>query len=119
MLGRTQQPDTDIYSTICAIQNLWLAARAEGLGLGWVSILRTDVLKELFALPETVQPIAYLCLDHVNDFYSRPELEAKGWRHRLPLESLIWLDQWGKTSADDALLESVRRMGKHNWPTTT
>lgn len=110
VLGRTQQPDTDIYSTVCAIQNLWLAARAEGLGLGWVSILRPDALKALFALPERVEPVAYLCLGHVSDFYSRPELEVKGWRNRLPLESLVWLDQWGEAGAEDPLLASVRRV---------
>ena len=108
VLGRTQQPDTDIYSTVCAVQNLWLAARAEGLGLGWVSILRPEVLKTLFALPASVEPIAYLCLGHVSDFHARPELEIKGWRDRLPLESLVWLEQWGEARNEDALLASVR-----------
>ncbi|MCK9504356.1 MAG: 5,6-dimethylbenzimidazole synthase [Porticoccaceae bacterium] len=110
VLGRTQQPDTDIYSTVCAIQNLWLAARIEGLGLGWVSILRPKVLKDLFALPPAVEPIAYLCLGHVSEFHARPELEIKGWRNRLPLENLLWLNQWGETRPEDALLASVRRL---------
>lgn len=61
-LGRSLQPKMDLYSTVCAIQNMWLAARVEGLGMGWVSILKAEDLQEIFGLPENVEPVAYLCL---------------------------------------------------------
>ena len=109
VLGRTRQPDTDIYSTICAIQNLWLAARAEELGLGWVSILRPTTLKTLFDLPATVEPIAYLCLGHVSDFHEKPELEKQGWGGRLPLENLVAVDGWNAIG-DGPLLDAIREL---------
>ena len=107
VLGRTQQPDTDIYSTVCAIQNLWLAARCEGLGLGWVSILRPASLKALFDLPEPVEPIAYLCLGYVSHFYPTPELEQRGWNRRLPLAELVFQDDWGEQTTDVALVQAI------------
>jgi 5,6-dimethylbenzimidazole synthase len=111
VLGRSQQPDTDIYSTVCAIQNLWLAARAEGMGMGWVSILQTDNLKKLFKLPDPVEPIAYLCLGYVSQFHDKPELEQRGWGKRLPLAELVNLDSWqGALAEDEALVHAIRRL---------
>ncbi len=92
VLGRTHIPTMDLYSTVCAVQNLWLAARAEGLGVGWVSILDENRLKELLGLTEKVVPVAYLCIGHVDHFLAGPELEAKGWRKRLPIEELVSID---------------------------
>ncbi|SFI12390.1 5,6-dimethylbenzimidazole synthase [Albimonas pacifica] len=95
VLGRTHQLDTDLYSTVCAVQNLWLAARAEGIGVGWVSIFRDADLRAIFALPERVVPVAYLCLGHVRELYDRPELAVRGWGARLPLDDLVFEDRWG------------------------
>ncbi len=94
VLGRTHMPTMDLYSCVCAVQNLWLAARAEGLGVGWVSILHEDALKDALGIPERIVPIAYLCLGRVSHFEPVPELETKGWRHRLDLDDLIFRDRW-------------------------
>jgi len=94
VLGRDSMPDTDIYSTCCAIQNLWLAARAEGLGVGWVSILCPDQLKEDLALPDSVVPVAYLCVGYTDAFTEKPLLEIKGWDSRISLENLIFYNGW-------------------------
>lgn len=97
VLGRTLIPETDIYSTCCAIQNLWLAARVEGLGVGWVSILSRDRLKEILKIPPHVTPVAYLCIGYAERFESRPELEKIGWLKRLPLEKVISYEKWERT----------------------
>lgn len=94
VLGRTLIPETDIYSTCCSIQNLWLAARVEGLGVGWVSILSRERLKEILGIPAHVTPVAYLCLGYVENFESMPELEKAGWLKRLPLEGVISYETW-------------------------
>ena len=96
VLGRTHDPRMDAFSTVCAIQNLWLAARAEGVGLGWVSIFHEAELKSLLGIPERIQIIGYLCLGHVDELYATPELEVKGWRKRLPLDDLIFEEGWGQ-----------------------
>ncbi|MBP2313118.1 5,6-dimethylbenzimidazole synthase [Azospirillum soli] len=94
VLGRTHIPAMDLYSCVCAVQNLWLAARSEGLGVGWVSILHEDKLREALGIPERIVPIAYLCLGHVSHFHESPELAKAGWRQRLPLEELVFHDRW-------------------------
>lgn len=99
VLGRTHNRDTDLYSTACAVQNLALAARAEGIGVGWVSIFKNDVLSELLELPKHVVPVAYLCLGHVAELHEGPELEARGWRKRIDLDELIFANSWGRKSA--------------------
>ena len=95
VIGRTAQPIMDIFSSVCAVQNLWLAARAEGLGVGWVSIVHDRDLKEILSLPRKVVPIAYLCIGYVTHFPERPELESAGWLPRLPLQDLVFSDRWG------------------------
>ncbi|BBI52512.1 nitroreductase [Vreelandella olivaria] len=85
VLGRNSIVETDLFSTCLAVQNLWLAARAEGIGVGWVSILDQAQLSTALNLPEHVYPLAYLCLGYVSEFLDQPELEAQGWRSRLPL----------------------------------
>ncbi|HKU44838.1 MAG TPA: nicotinate-nucleotide--dimethylbenzimidazole phosphoribosyltransferase [Polyangiales bacterium] len=99
VLGRFTMPETDVYSTCLAVQNLWLAARAEGLGVGWMSILEPRVLRELLGLPEHVVPVAYLTLGYPVHFADRPLLSEVGWRQRLPLAELIFEDAWGRSSA--------------------
>ncbi len=99
VLGRTHDAATDLYSTACAVQNLWLAARAEGIGVGWVSIFDLDDLSRILALPDHVVPVAYLCIGHVTELYQQPELQARGWGTRLPLDDLIFQDAWGTPPA--------------------
>ncbi|MBY6241179.1 5,6-dimethylbenzimidazole synthase [Methylosinus sp. Sm6] len=94
-LGRTQQPDTDLLSTACAVQNLWLAARAEGIGVGWVSILREPDLRAILSIPSEIAIVAYLCVGRVARAYVRPELEVRRWARRLPLDDLVFADRWG------------------------
>ncbi|GAB3284725.1 5,6-dimethylbenzimidazole synthase [Parahaliea aestuarii] len=106
VLGRDSMFDTDLFSTCLAVQNLWLAARAEGLGVGWVSIVDPDALAGVLALPAGVYPLAYLCLGYVSEFLPEPELAAAGWRQRLPLTGLLRGDTW-HTEAPEAVLQAV------------
>jgi len=94
-LGRWHNPEMDLYSTVCAVQNFWLAARAEGVGVGWVSILDSAALRNLLGIPGHVVPVAYLCVGPVSEFALKPDLETKGWRQRLPLSSLIMSETFG------------------------
>jgi len=94
-LGRTQQPNTDLLSAACAVQNLWLAARVEGIGVGWVSILRDDDLREILGVPQEIAIVAYLCVGFIDLAYARPELEVKNWARRLPLDGLVFENVWG------------------------
>jgi 5,6-dimethylbenzimidazole synthase len=99
VLGRATVPETDLYSTCCAIQNLWLAARAEGIGVGWVSILDYDALKGILGIPQPVWIIAYLCVGFVSGFSDKPDLEKAGWRERMPLDQLVHYEAWGNRTA--------------------
>ncbi len=94
VLGRDTIPETDIFSTCCAVQNLWLAARAEGLAVGWVSILSQEELKFTLNIPDHIFPVAYLCVGHTEAFYEKPMLETAGWAKRLNLDKLIFYNQW-------------------------
>lgn len=111
VLGRNSIVETDLFSTCLAVQNLWLAARAEGIGVGWVSILDQQQLANTLNLPEHVYPLAYLCLGYVSEFLDQPELQKKGWRSRLPLEELVHGNRWGRPSDNPSLttLLSPRR----------
>ena len=100
VLGRTSIPETGEYSVCCAIQNLWLAARAEGLGVGWVSILAIDDLRYILGIPKHVKPIAYLCLGYVNKFEDKPDLERVGWLKRTILSKVIHYDDWNSTESN-------------------
>ena len=96
VIGRSSIPEAGLYSVCCAIQNLWLAARTENIGVGWVSILSNEMLKEILDLPDHVIPVAYLCLGYVNEFSSKPDLEKKGWLPRLELKDVIYFEKWDK-----------------------
>ena len=111
VIGRTHIPTMDNYSSVCAVQNLWLAARAESLGVGWVSIIHETALKQALSIPDDIIPIAYLCIGYVDHFKSKPELEAKGWLPRLPLNELVSFDQWqGQCNDNDqSLLNSIQQ----------
>jgi 5,6-dimethylbenzimidazole synthase len=95
VLGKTHQADMDLYSTVCAVQNLWLAARAENIGVGWVSIIKRETLSHILKLPDEIVPVAYLCVGHVSSFPEIPELETKQWEVREQLKKLIYTDEWG------------------------
>jgi 5,6-dimethylbenzimidazole synthase len=98
VLGRGPMPETDLYSTCLAIQNLWLAARAEGVGVGWVSILDRTATEQLLGLPPGVQLVAYLCLGYPIEFADKPMLETVGWKNRMALDELVFEDRWGQPS---------------------
>jgi 5,6-dimethylbenzimidazole synthase len=100
VLGRTHNPRMDAFSTVCAVQNLWLAARAEGVGVGWVSIFHERDIKDVLGIPDPIEIIAWLCLGYVDTLYAEPELAVKGWRQRLPLEELVFADAWGVKPKD-------------------
>lgn len=96
IFGRRTLPQMDLASLSCAIQNLWLAARAEGLGMGWVSLFEPAALAELLGLPEGAEPLALLCLGPVNEFYPRPMLVEEGWAQEQPLAEMLFENRWGQ-----------------------
>lgn len=109
VIGRTHIPVMDLFSSVCAVQNLWLAARAEGLGVGWVSIFDNVALRRLLGIPKQLVPIAYLCVGHVKGFHDRPELEKCGWRQRLPIGELIHFERWQERHPEAELLTRLKR----------
>jgi 5,6-dimethylbenzimidazole synthase len=94
-LGRQTDPMTDLYSTACAVENLWLAARAESVGVGWVSILDYDRVRAVLEIPAEIAIVAYLCIGYVSEFPEKPELETRGWESREELDKVIHFDHWG------------------------
>ena len=96
VFGRRTLPEMDIASVSCAIQNMWLAARAEGLGMGWVSIFDPIELGKLLNMPDDAKPIAVLCLGHVNSFYKEPMLVETGWAKEKPLCDMLMENTWVK-----------------------
>ncbi|MEM9523776.1 MAG: 5,6-dimethylbenzimidazole synthase [Pseudomonadota bacterium] len=94
VLGRTHNRDMDLYSTVCAVQNLWLAARAEGIGVGWVSIFNEADLRPIFALPDHIAIVAYLCVGYVEHMFDGPELAAYGWAHEADLDAAVMEETW-------------------------
>lgn len=119
VIGRTSMKEMDLYSSVCAVQNFWLAARAEGLGVGWVSIVERKALKEALGIPDDIVPIAYLCVGYVSHFFDKPELESAGWLKRTPLDELLYFDQWGeqKTAEEEPLISQVNddKHFPHEW----
>lgn len=98
VFGRRTMPQMDLASASCAIQNLWLAARAEGIGVGWVSLFDPERLRGLCRMPEGSLPIAVLCVGHVAQFYDKPMLEAERWDRRRPLAGMLYEDSWGNAA---------------------
>ena len=99
IFGRRTLPRMDLASAACAIQNLWLAARAEGLGMGWVSIFDPAAVAALVGMPAGAEPIALLCLGPVHGFYEEPMLQQERWAQRAPLASVVFDDAWGVASS--------------------
>lgn len=94
VIGRTANPEMDLYSSVCAVQNLWLAARAENLGVGWVSIIHHAHVRKVLGIPDGIVPIAWLCIGYVSSFHDKPELEKAGWLPRLDLASVMHGEKW-------------------------
>ncbi len=113
VIGRSSISEAGLYSVCCAIQNLWLSARTEGVGLGWVSILSNDTLREVLDIPEHVVPVAYLCLGYVNDFAKKPDLETVGWLPRLELKDVVYFEKWN--DKENKNWESIQKMIKENF----
>ncbi len=100
VLGRLSDPDTDLYSASCGIMNMWLAARAEGIGMGWVTIFRKGDIQNALKLPFHIRPIGLLCLGYVSEFPSRPMLETEEWAYRQRLSHLVAVDSWENRGGD-------------------
>lgn len=100
LFGRRTLPEMDLASVACAIQNLWLAARAEGLGMGWVSMFDPVALAALLNMPTGAKPVGILCLGHVAEFYPAPMLELENWAHARPLDELVFQNTWAQRGAN-------------------
>lgn len=100
VLGRISDEDTDLYSASCAVQNLWLAARAEGFGMGWVSFYRKPDIRRILELPHHINPIGLICLGPVTAFPDQPVLQAIGWAQRMPLEDLVFYESWDQSEPE-------------------
>lgn len=113
VLGRDSIRDADLYSTCCAVQNLWLAARAEGVGVGWVSILDPTAVAAILGLPDEVVLVAYLCVGYPVEFFDRPLLERVGWETRLPLADVVFDEAWGHPSSLPLTLDNASDAPRH------
>ncbi|WP_435638604.1 5,6-dimethylbenzimidazole synthase [Carnimonas bestiolae] len=107
IFGRRTMPHMDLASASCAIQNMWLAARAEGIGLGWVSLFDPDELRVLLNAPDDAEPIAVLCLGHVERFNERPLLETAGWDSPRERSDVLMTDQWSTAVASHSEKDSL------------
>ena len=118
IIGRNTIFDTDIYSTCAAIQNLWLAARAEGIGVGWVSILKPEVLQQILGIPDHVVAVGYMCVGYPVKFAERPLLEAVGWLPRLSLDKLVFSNRWNESPGEEltGALRDVEREASQEMP---
>ena len=114
VLGRSSIEETGVYSVACAIQNLWLASRAEEVGVGWVSILANKDLEKILSIPPHVKPVAYLCLGYVSEFAGKPDLERAGWLPRMDLASVVCYEQWGVNHSEpwSALSAAMKKMNE-------
>jgi 5,6-dimethylbenzimidazole synthase len=101
VFGRRTMPEMDLASASCAIQNFWLAARAEGIGVGWVSLFDPVKVRALCKMPDGSQPIALLCVGHVEAFYPEPMLQTERWDQRRALGDIVFEDVWGAQTPDD------------------
>lgn len=107
VFGRRTMPEMDVASAACAIQNLWLAARAEGLGMGWVSIYDPQALAQFMHMPEGSYPLAVLCLGPVEAYYAEPMLQQEKWAARAPLEDMLFEERWGQKPSPTASADPV------------
>jgi 5,6-dimethylbenzimidazole synthase len=119
VIGRNTIRETDAFSTCCAVQNLWLAARAEGVGVGWVSILKPSLLQSLLNIPEHIIPVAYVCVGFVKNFPPEPLLEKVGWLPKLKLEDLVYAEHWGAKPSPELIqiLQAHEKLSSTEEPT--
>lgn len=103
-LGRQSMPETSIYSVVCAIENLWLAARAEGVGVGWVSILDPVAIKNLLRIPPSAELVGYFCLGYVEGFAEQPDLERDGWEERAEIASVVRSDYFDQAYIRESVI---------------
>jgi 5,6-dimethylbenzimidazole synthase len=103
VLGQTAMPDTGEYSVVCAIQNMWLMSRAMNLGIGWVSIINPEKIKDILHSPPRNKLIAYLCIGYVSEFHNQPELEMLGWEERKPIKITVHDDQFPIAGTDSSV----------------
>jgi 5,6-dimethylbenzimidazole synthase len=101
ILGTATIPETSEYSVVLSIENMWLAARAEGIGMGWISFFDPDNIKPLLGIPENIKIIAYLAVGYLREDHDIPELEEKGWESRIGLSNLVYENTWGTPPEDD------------------
>ncbi|MVF12855.1 5,6-dimethylbenzimidazole synthase [Ketobacter sp. MCCC 1A13808] len=94
VLGQTAMEEVGRYSVVCAIQNMWLMSRSLNIGMGWVSILNPDAVREILSVPQDRELVGYLCLGYVDEFYSQPELERLQWEKRKSLQSVVYSEQF-------------------------
>jgi 5,6-dimethylbenzimidazole synthase len=100
IFGRRTLPQMDLASVACAIQNLWLAARAEGIGVGWVSLFEPQALAQLLRMPEGSEPVAILCIGHVDAFYPAPMLQLEAWTQPRQLAEMVMENRWQEGAVD-------------------
>ena len=113
IIGRNTIDATAIYSTCIAIQNLWLAARSEGIGVGWVSILKPEVIRQILGIPDHVVVVGYMCVGYPVEFTERPMLETAGWLPRLPLTDLVFSNRWNESPGEE-LASSLRQVDRNS-----
>lgn len=110
VLGRNTMQEMDVYSTCLAVQNLWLAARAEGVGVGWVSFLYPHELRDVLDVPPHIRPVAYLCVGYPEDGFPRePVLQREGWRERIDGDELIHEGRWNPDNTPETPPQSRSR----------
>ena len=112
VIGKMTIDEAGIYSVCCAVQNLWLAARVENIGVGWVSILNNNDLSKILNLPNNIQPIAYLCLGYVKGFEDRPDLQSSKWLDRMPLNNVVNFESWDNRCGVDPSWLKLREILK-------
>ena len=101
ILGRATIPETSEYSVVLSIENMWLAARAEGIGMGWISFFDPEDIKPVLGIPENIKIIAYLAVGYLNEDHDIPELEEKGWERQIPISNLVYENFWGNSTGQD------------------
>jgi 5,6-dimethylbenzimidazole synthase len=110
VIGRMTVKQAGIYSVCCAVQNLWLAARVENIGVGWVSIIDNKDLRKILKLPSSIKPIAYLCLGYVREFEDKLDLESSKWLDRMPLNGVVSFERWSDMSKEIGNWTSLRKI---------
>ncbi|TWF38941.1 cob(II)yrinic acid a,c-diamide reductase [Chitinophaga polysaccharea] len=90
VLGQTAMSEAGLYSVVCAVQNMWLMARALNIGIGWVSILDPEKVKQVLRAPSSNKLVAYLCVGYTDGFFTQPELEILQWEKRKMKEAVVF-----------------------------